>query len=315
MLQLSNLNYRYRSELPWVLQEFSLQLPQQGILGLLGHNGAGKSTLLSIIAGLYQTQQGEVRDLTSGQVMDSKNLLNQVSLVPQDFAFYQELTVQQNLDLFYKIAERQQQATSLQQVIQTCQLKPLLNKPAYSLSGGQKRRLNLAIGLIKQARILLLDEPTVGIDPESKQSLLATIRQIADQGKCIVFTSHILSEVESLVDQICILHQGELKLAPTQLSQLGANQQASLWLKDNDYKQSMQQLLENYTCQWFKQDLCMVKGLDFHDYVVLLSKLNSQQIPLAATSYGTNALESAYLALTGSQPWSLPLRKKSYSYY
>ncbi len=300
MLQLSNIDFRYRADLPWVFQQLSIELPEQGIIGLLGHNGAGKSTLLSIIAGLYQPQQGTLAVGAPAQKVDSQQLLNRVSLVPQDFAFYQELTVRQNLDLFYKIATQHQQAVAMQQVIADCQLEALLNKYVYRLSGGQKRRLNLAIGLLKQADILLLDEPTVGIDPESKVLLLNSIRQIADQGKCVVFTSHILNEVETLVDQICILHHGALKLAPTDLSQLHGNQQVALQLKQLEHKPQLTPIIQQYDCQWLKPDFCLVSGLNFSGYATLVAKLSSEGIDINCTSFGANTLESVYLTLTGA---------------
>jgi len=297
MLQLNNASFHYKTDSPWIFQNFNLTIADTGILGLLGHNGAGKSTLMSILAGLYKLDDGQLIDTNSNQRLLPEQLIQNVSLVPQDFAFYQKLSVKQNLELFFKVADKKQVAVKVNDVVDMCQLDALLNKPVATLSGGQKRRLNLAIGLLKDAQLLLLDEPTVGIDPESKQQLLKTIRRIADGGKSIVFTSHILQEVEELVDDICILDQGILKLAPTKISELSSNQQAILQVPLSN-KNTVEGLIASHQLTWVKPELCMVHQISYSDYVTLLQKIEQLGISLNAFSYGGNALEHLYFSLT-----------------
>ena len=294
---IQDLSYRYSHTLPWVLQDLRLQLPRQGILGLLGHNGAGKSTLMSIAAGLYPIERGEIRD-DQGKPLDSHTLIEQVSLVPQDYAFYQELSVLQNLQLFFRIAEKHQQVVALNQVIEFCQLSALLKQPVAQLSGGQKRKLNLAIGLIKDTNILLLDEPTVGIDPQSKRELLNVIKSLAEAGKSIVYTSHILHEVEQICDYFCILHHGVLALAPTPFGQHENNQKSVVQLQSVADKNKFGQLVNSLTIQWPKNDTAIIDGLSLSSYASLLQNIEQAEIRIQSSSFGQDSLEQLYFSLT-----------------
>ena len=296
MLYVHNLSYRYGPALPWVLRDIHLTLPEQGILGLIGHNGAGKSTLLSIIAGLYEIEPGDIQD-NQRNTLSGKKLIDLVAIVPQDFAFYQDLSVLQNLQLFYRVAAASQKVNSLNNIIETCQLATLLKKPVRHLSGGQKRKLNLAIGLIKDTKILLLDEPTVGIDPESKQELLNVVKSLAIAGKLIVYTSHILSEVEQICDYFCILHQGAIKLTPTAFGQLENSEQIILQLKSIDDRHKLDSLVATMNKHWVNPNTLTLHNLDI-SYAQLLLRIEQAGVALRSSSFGSGALEQLYFSLT-----------------
>ncbi len=212
MISISQLEFSYSPSASPVLKGIDLDIPENALLGLLGPNGAGKTTLLSILAGLVPCPQGCVfingQDLatTAGRVAAG------LSLVPQEYAFYQPLTVRENLVFFAgvqgvparDIEERVQRAAA-----QTG-LEGRLGSRAGKLSGGLKRRLNLAIGLLSQPRLLLLDEPTVGIDPHSRHFILETIRQLSRQGTTVIYTSHYMEEVEELCDRVAIMDHGRI---------------------------------------------------------------------------------------------------------
>ena len=300
MLQINNLSYRYRPSSPWVLQDIQLAIPRQGVLGLIGHNGAGKSTLLSLLAGLYSLERGEIRN-SDGESLSSRDLIKLVSIVPQDFAFYQELSVQQNLQLFNAISTAKHKANSINKAVEICLLSKLLKKPVTQLSGGQKRKLNLAIGLLKPATVLLLDEPTVGIDPESKRELLDAIKALANEGMSIVYTSHILSEVEQICDEICILHEGKLKLAPTTLNQLDENPRALLQLQTAADKDKLDPIFKNIAVNWVNQHTAVIENLNT-SFAELLNRIEQAGVQLRSSSFGTGALEQLYFSLTQESP-------------
>jgi ABC-2 type transport system ATP-binding protein len=212
VISISQLEFSYSPSASPVLKGIDLDIPENALLGLLGPNGAGKTTLLSILAGLIPCPAGRVfingEDLSTTTGRAAAGL----SLVPQEYAFYQPLTVHENLTFFagvqgvpaWEIDERVRKA-----VVQTG-LEERLGSRAGKLSGGLKRRLNLAIGLLSQPRLLLLDEPTVGIDPHSRHFILETIRQLRDQGTTVIYTSHYMEEVEDLCDRVAIMDHGRV---------------------------------------------------------------------------------------------------------
>lgn len=212
MISISQLEFSYSPSATPVLKGIDLDIPENALFGLLGPNGAGKTTLLSILAGLIACPKGCVfisgRDLSTA----AGRVAARLSLVPQEYAFYQPLTVRENLVFFAgvqsvpakKIAERVQTAA-----LQTG-LEERLDSRAGKLSGGLKRRLNLAIGLLNQPRLLLLDEPTVGIDPHSRHFILETIRKLSQQGTTVIYTSHYMEEVEELCDRVAIMDHGQI---------------------------------------------------------------------------------------------------------
>lgn len=209
MIQVQQLSHRHAGAEAPALSDISLAIGAGEAVGLLGPNGAGKTTLMSLMCGLLPAQQGQV--LLQGQPVGlaGARLRRLVSLVPQDFAFYPLLTVQENLDFFaalYGVDDHDWLATLVAQT----DLGAHRHKLARALSGGLKRRLNFAIGLINRPRLLFLDEITVGIDPESRQFILEAVAELGRQGTTLIYTSHYLQELELLCRRLVLLHEGRL---------------------------------------------------------------------------------------------------------
>lgn len=207
MLQIKNLTHRYN--LYPALTNISLEISSNSTLGLLGPNGAGKTTLMSLLTGLQSVQQGEI--LFDGVPFEklSKQQRHQISLVPQDFAFYPLLTVWENLKFFaalYEISDK----NWLLELLEKTGLTAHKSKLAKHLSGGLKRRLNFAIGLINRPKVIFLDEITVGIDPQSRQFILESVAELTQQGVTVIYTSHYLQEIEQLCDKLVLLNEGSV---------------------------------------------------------------------------------------------------------
>lgn len=210
-LDIQDLSYQYQPGQP-VLKALDLQMKQKGILGLLGINGAGKSTLIGLLTGQLKKQSGDLTVLGLDYATHRTEILRQIALVPQGYAFYPTLTVLENLQFFADLrADLGERTQRVEDAIAFCQLEAHRQQTADRLSGGLKRRLNLAIGLVNRPKLLFLDEPTVGIDPISRDFILKAIRQLRDQGVVIVYTSHHMQEIELLCDQVALLHQGEVR--------------------------------------------------------------------------------------------------------
>ena len=193
------------------LDGVSLTLTDGLVTGLLGVNGAGKTTLLSILATQLAYDSGEVF-VYGLPLSQTKKVRKILAAVPQGLAFYEKLTVAENLDFFAAMlglgARRQERLVA---AIAAGRLELLLSRRAATLSGGEKRRLNIAIGLLGEPKIILFDEPTVGLDTRIRLELLAAIRAMKAPGRIIVYTSHYLDEIGRLCDEAAILHAGKMK--------------------------------------------------------------------------------------------------------
>ncbi|MBV1932272.1 MAG: ABC transporter ATP-binding protein, partial [Porticoccaceae bacterium] len=197
MIKIKQLQFTYQGADQPALANISLCVKPQSIFGLLGPNGAGKTTLLSMLSGLLPCPANTIFIDDCDLSLDSNRGNSHLSLVPQDYAFYQDLTVKENLNFFAGVQGLAKPVliTRLGEVADITGLGERLNQKATTLSGGLKRRLNLAIGLLNSPKLLLLDEPTVGIDPHSRHFILEAIREINRQGTTIIYTSHYMEEV------------------------------------------------------------------------------------------------------------------------
>ena len=206
----------------------SFELAPGRILGLLGPNGAGKTTTVSIIAGLVTADRGDVR--ISGQRMsgDTDPLKRRIGLVPQDLALYEELTAFDNLKFFGSLYDLAR--ATLEDRIRTALgivgLAERARDRVKTFSGGMKRRLNLAAGLLHDPDILLLDEPTVGVDPQSRNAIFNNLDELRRQGKALLYTTHYMEEAERLADRIVIIDHGRV-IANDTLAGLTAVPQAA----------------------------------------------------------------------------------------
>jgi ABC-2 type transport system ATP-binding protein len=209
MLEIKNLTKSYGDVV--ALDRFSLDLKKGEVLGLLGPNGAGKTTLISILA-------GTVRDFTGTVAFEGRSLFadralkNRLGVVPQEMAFYDELNAMDNLLFWgglYDVprAELKRRAAELLELVE---LSARAKEPVKNFSGGMKRRLNTAIGLLHKPDLLLLDEPTVGIDVQAKVSILDIIRGVGAAGTAVIFTTHQLAEVETTCSRVAIMDHGRI---------------------------------------------------------------------------------------------------------
>lgn len=209
MIKINNLTHRYQNAEALALQNINLHFSQGSAIGLLGPNGAGKTTLMSLLTGLLSVQSGQILLDSVPFEKLSKAERHQISLVPQDFAFYPLLTVWENLQFFAALYDVKDK-NHLEFLLEKTGLQSHRKKLAKHLSGGLKRRLNFAIGLINRPKVIFLDEITVGIDPQSRQFILDSVAELTRQGVTVIYTSHYLQEIEQLCSRLVLLSQGKL---------------------------------------------------------------------------------------------------------
>ena len=178
--------------------------------GLLGPNGAGKTTTISMVAGLLEPDAGEI--VVAGRPMSTRTIdaKRSIGLVPQDLAIYPDLTARENLRFFGRLQGMRgdELATRIDAVLEVIGLADRADDRAQDYSGGMKRRLNIGIGLLHEPELLILDEPTVGVDPQSRNAILESVEHLAGGGMAVLYTTHYMEEAERLCDRVAIVDKG-----------------------------------------------------------------------------------------------------------
>ena len=190
----------------------SLAAKRGQTVGLLGPNGAGKTTTVSIIAGLVRPDSGSVKIEGRALAGDTDPLKREIGLVPQDLALFDELTAQANLQLFAALYDLDGAETrrAIGAALDLVGLSERAHDRVKNYSGGMKRRLNLAAALLHDPQILLLDEPTVGVDPQSRNAIFENLEALKSRGKTLLYTTHYMEEAERLCDRIVIMDHGKV---------------------------------------------------------------------------------------------------------
>jgi ABC-2 type transport system ATP-binding protein len=215
VLECRNLHKRFGATV--AVDGVSLQVSAGETYGLLGPNGAGKTTTISMICGLLEADAGEV--LVAGQRLTTRSVEAKAAIgyVPQELAIYPDLTARENLRFFarlYGMAPDRSRAR-VGEVLDVIGLTDRADDQAKTYSGGMQRRLNIGIGLLHRPRLLILDEPTVGVDPQSRNAILESVEHLSSAGMAVLYTTHYMEEAERLCDRIGIVDLGEVKAEGT----------------------------------------------------------------------------------------------------
>ncbi len=185
--------------------------------GLLGPNGAGKTTTISMIAGLLERDSGTV--LVDGDEMTTTTIdtKGSIGLVPQELAIYPDLTGRENLNFFGRLygLGGSELSDRVDEVLDVIGLTDRSGDRAKEYSGGMQRRLNIGIGLLHRPRLLILDEPTVGVDPQSRNAILESVENLAGEGMAVLYTTHYMEEAERLCDRVGIIDEGRIQAEGT----------------------------------------------------------------------------------------------------
>lgn len=194
------------------VNDVSLEIQAGETYGLLGPNGAGKTTTISILAGLLEPDEGTVT--VSDIVIRARSTAGKdhIGLVPQELAIYPDLTAQENLEFFAKLygMPANDSKRRIAEVLDVIGLTDRRRDHVDKYSGGMKRRLNIGIGLLHSPRLLILDEPTVGVDPQSRNAILQSVEALSSEGMAVVYTTHYMEEAERLCDRIGIIDDGRV---------------------------------------------------------------------------------------------------------
>ena len=283
------------------------------VLGLLGPNGAGKSTTMMMLAGLLKPDSGSIR--LDGHPFDPHDYRDRVMLgvVPQDLAVYPELTARENLDFFgrlYKVFGAALEAR-IKDVLERIGLTSRADDKVGEYSGGMKRRLNFGVALLHQPRLLILDEPTVGVDPQSRAHLLDSVRDLASEGMGVIYASHYMEEVQAICQRVAIVDRGRM-LAYDTIEALLARLSAKITLHVSSPPAELRERLHGLAAIESpngKADAVLVisrdKGMDEQALNARLAKviglLNDYSGRLLSIETHDPNLERLFLELTGNR--------------
>lgn len=208
LLEIKKLYKEYDNEV--VVDQINLEIKEGEIFGLLGPNGAGKSTTIGMITGLIKKSAGEI------QYEDKTNKISKwkhnIGLVPQEYALYMDLTAEENISFFASLygLKGNMLKERVSKVLEFVGLSDCGRKKVDNFSGGMKRRLNIACAIAHNPKLIIMDEPTVGIDPQSRNHILETVKKLRNEGATIIYTSHYMQEVDELCDRIAIIDKGRV---------------------------------------------------------------------------------------------------------
>ncbi|MDF2547478.1 MAG: yfiL1 [Anaerosolibacter sp.] len=304
MVEINNLTKKYGSLT--AVDDISLKIETEDLYGLLGPNGAGKSTTISTISTFIQPTSGDI--LVGGHSILTKAsaIRKLIGLVPQDVALYPTLTARENLSFFGKLygLRGKDLSKKADEILETVGLRDRGNEKIDTYSGGMKRRINIGVGLMNDPKLLILDEPTVGIDPQSRNHILETVKNLNQRGMTVIYTSHYMEEVEFLCKHIGIMDQGKLiaQGSKEEVCALAGNEETltiHISQLSAQHLQQLQTILPEYTMH-YGDGILTVLGKKIHSVLGdILTILNTEKSKITSLDVQEPNLESVFLHLTG----------------
>jgi len=290
-----------------VLQNVSFEIMEGELFGLLGPNGAGKSTLIDILTGIQSMDSGDIFINGKSIKTDKVEIRKHLGLVPQDIALLEELNAVDNLEYFgglYGLAGEELKS-QIEKLLEVAGLTDKKKEKVKNYSGGMKRRLNIAVAMLHNPSILILDEPTVGVDAQSRQHIFDYIQSLAEQGTTILYTSHYMEEIEALCKRVFILDLGEEVAYGTKeevKKLVGHTQTVALTL--DRVPAGFDEVLKNSEngIQFVTvdgQEIALTIDQTIFSMMKLIEQVEQAQLVIKSVNVKETTLEEAFLQLTG----------------
>lgn len=209
-ISLKNLTKKFDGNV--VVDNINLNIEQGEIYGFLGPNGAGKSTTISMICSLIHPTDGNIEIMGTNVKKDSREIKKKIGLVPQNIALYKDFTGYENIKFFAELYGLRGDVLKqrIKEALEFTGLLDVKDKKAKTYSGGMQRRLNIACALVHKPQIIIMDEPTVGIDPQSRNHIMNAVKKLNKEGTTIIYTTHYMEEAEALCSKIAIIDKGKI---------------------------------------------------------------------------------------------------------
>ena len=289
------------------VNEVSFDVESGQLFGLLGPNGAGKTTLVSMISTIVNPTSGEILIDGMNIKKHSKTIKQILGVVPQELALYETLNVIDNLSFFGKLygSRGKDLNRRIDKILQIIGLENRAKDTIQTFSGGMKRRVNIGIGMIHNPKIMIFDEPTVGIDPQSRRYILETIKNLNEEGMTVIYTSHYMEEIEFLCEKIGIMDEGKLKCYGDKEKIKKDQGMDNVKVKSLDIGQEQINTLENIPGIIKVRTESDGISIDIEDIseqaLDILNFFKSNNIELKNIEFRPTNLESVFLNLTGKK--------------
>jgi ABC-2 type transport system ATP-binding protein len=300
MIKIKNITKKFPSVT--ALDNVSLEIKEKEFFGLLGPNGAGKSTLMNLLIGYMDSDEGEIIINNEKVRKDNLEVRKKIGMVPQSIALYDDLSAFENLEIFgsfYGIKKNLLRAV-IAENLNRVQLFDRRKDKVKNFSGGMKRRLNIAASLLHNPQILLCDEPTVGVDPQSRNAIFEYLQQLNEEGKTIVYTTHYMEEAERLCSRIAIIDFGKIITIGTLeklLEQLPYEQ--TILISKNQSTENKLELFGSFGKLINEQEKYELKPNDHLKLSEFFKSLEENSINYQSIDLRKPTLEALFLHLTG----------------
>lgn len=306
VIKVENLVKRYKELV--ALDHFNLEIKEGEVFGLLGPNGSGKSTTISCILGLLKYDKGNIEVFGKEMTPSSYDIKKDIGVVLQNVAVFDELTVYENIDYFCSlyVADKKLRKKYVQEAIEFVGLEDFVKFYPKKLSGGLLRRLNIACGIAHKPKLIFMDEPTVAVDPQSRNNILEGIKKLNEEGATVVYTSHYMEEVEKICTRIAIMDSGQ-NLA------IGTNEQLKNMIKTGETIQveikkfnenimrGIKELPNVYKAEYEEKHLKVQFTKGKRNLIMLLDYLKKNDIDFGRVYSELPTLNDVFLEITGKE--------------
>lgn len=305
-IEVNGIVKRYKDVL--ALDHFNLEVKEGEIFGLLGPNGSGKTTTINCILSLLSYDKGEIKVFGEKMMPNSYNLKKDIGVVMQNVAVFEELTVYENIDYFcgLYIKDKELRKQYVEEAIEFVDIADYRKFLPKKLSGGLLRRLNIACGIAHKPKLIFFDEPTVAVDPQSRNKILEGIKKLNENGATIVYTSHYMEEVEQICTRILIMDKGKNVAIGTkeELKRMIKNTEtitvevAELYDKDT---KELGNLAHVYNVEYDDNQLKLYFSGGTHNLIRVMDYFKENEIPFGRVYTELPTLNDVFLEITGKE--------------
>ncbi len=306
MIEINNLVKRYGDLV--ALDHLNLTIHEGEIFGLLGPNGSGKTTAINCMLALLKYDKGSIHIFGEEMRPDSYKIKEQIGIVLQNVAVFDELTVYENIDYFcgLYIKDKQRRKQLVTEAIEFTGLEDFTGLRPKKLSGGLLRRLNIACGIAHKPKLIILDEPTVAVDPQSRNKILEGIQELNRQGSTIIYTSHYMEEVEQICTRIAIIDHGRSIAIGTKeelksMIKTGETITIEAIALEEHHLQAIEKLPHVFDLKYEKQVLTLRCTGAEHNLIRILNYLQEHHLPFGRVFSELPTLNDVFLEITGKQ--------------
>ena len=290
------------------VDHFSLEVKKGEILGLLGPNGSGKTTTINCILSLLNYDKGSIEVFGQKMSPERFDLKRRIGVVPQNVAVLNALTVEENIDFFcgLYIKDKAERKACIEEALEFTGLTEFRKQKPKKLSGGLLRRLNIACGIARKPELIFFDEPTVAVDPQSRNAILEGIRKMNEQGSTVIYTSHYMEEVEELCSRIVIMDHGKNEAEGTSQSLKSSlrNRETiriNMPVHEKELLDQIRNINHVYDVRIDEEDVIIKCDGGEHNLVHILNFLSEKQLPFGRVTTELPTLNDVFLEITGKE--------------